>query len=107
MDAYLLGLRSGLFDGGLGEAVRYVPRIAGSPVDGLRVIRSTDDAEFLGDAGRARKRVRFEVRFGALERPPQRDDVIEAADGFWRVIQVDPQPDLGAWYLNVEVAARG
>lgn len=112
MDAYLLGLRAPLFDGGTGETVRYVPRIAGAPVDGLRVVRASPEADALfdgsrGEMGRARRQVRFEVRFGTLPRPPQRDDAIEASDGVWRVIQCDPRPDIGAWYVNVEAARNG
>lgn len=102
MDAYLLGLRAPLFEGATGEAVRYVPRIAGSPVEGLRVVRSTDDAEGLGDAGRSRRLVRFEIRFGTLVRAPQRGDAIEADDGLWRVIHADTRADLGSWIVNVE-----
>lgn len=112
MDAHLLSLRGALFGSPIGETVRYVPRIAGAAVEGVRVLRSTADADALfdgsrGETGRGRRTVRFEIRYGALARRPQKDDAIEASDGVWRVIQCDDRGDLGAWHVNVEAARDG
>lgn len=102
MNSHLLSLRSCLFDGPFAETVRYVPHIAGQPIDALRVIRSHDDAGDLGVSGTARRATRFEIAQGALDRPPQKGDAVEASDGIWRVIEVKRHPEIGAWIVNVE-----
>ena len=107
MENHLLQLRSVFFDGLHGETIRYIPKIAGAVVEGIRASRSYDNAESLGSSGSERRQLRFEIRHADLGRPPLRDDVIDAEDHAWRVIHVHDRPEIGVWILNVEAVCRG
>lgn len=92
-----------VFQSVFGEQVRYY----GAGLDGgtVTAIRSDVPGDpFQGFSGRARK-IAFEIAKLALpDQPSKRDQIVEADESTWRVIDIAELSDVKAWSLVVEAA---
>jgi hypothetical protein len=70
------------------------------------VKRDEPAADYMGE-GNTLRRVSFEVQKADLPADPDKGDEITEADGqgtAWRVNDLTPRDDIGAWVLVVEIA---